>query len=72
MGDVGFGTGGEKLDDTVKGLQMQAYLVIRGFRRRRNKMGLEYRILVSVFTTPEALRITIISPPHIILSWEIP
>ena len=53
---AGFGKGGEKnFDGTVTDLQMQAYLVIRDFRRRRNKMGLEYGMPVSVFSTPEAL-----------------
>lgn len=53
---AGFGKGGEKnFDGTVTDLQMQTYLVIRDFRRRRNKMGLEYGMPVSVFSTPEAL-----------------
>ena len=34
---------------------MQTYLLIRDFRRRRNKMGLEYGMPVSIFATPEAL-----------------
>lgn len=51
-----FGKDGEKnFDGTVTDLQMQTYLVIRDFRRRRNKMGLEYGMPVSVFSTPEAL-----------------
>ena len=53
---AGFGKGGEKnFDGTVTDLQMQTYLIIRDFRRRRNKMGLEYGMPVSVFSTPEAL-----------------
>lgn len=53
---AGFGKGGEKnFDGTVMDLQMQSYLIIRDFRRRKNKMGLEYGMPVSVFTTPEAL-----------------
>ena len=53
---AGFGKGGEKnFDGTVTDLQMQTYLVIRDFRRRRNKMGLEYGMPVSVFSTSEAL-----------------
>lgn len=53
---AGFGKGGEKnFDGTVTQLQMQSYLIIRDFRRRRNKMGLEYGMPVSVFSTPEAL-----------------
>lgn len=53
---AGFGKGGEKnFDGTVTDLQMQSYLVIRDFQRRRNKQGLEYGMPVSIFTTPEAL-----------------
>lgn len=53
---AGFGKGGEKnFDGTVTDLQMQTYLIIRDFRRRRNKMGLEYGMPVSVFSTPESL-----------------
>lgn len=55
-GLAGFGKGGEKnFDGTVTELQMKTYLIIRDFRRRRNKMGLEYGMPVSVFSTPEAL-----------------
>jgi len=53
---AGFGKGGEKnFDGTITDLQMKTYLVIRDFRRRRNKMGLEYGMAVSVLTTPEGL-----------------
>lgn len=53
---AGFGRGGEKnFDGTVAELQMKAYLVIRDFRRRQNKMGIPYGMAVSVFSTPEAL-----------------
>ena len=53
---AGFGKGGEKnFDGTVTELQMQTYLIIRDFRRRKNKMGMEYGMPVSVFSTPEAL-----------------
>jgi hypothetical protein len=53
---AGFGKGGEKnFDGTVSDLQMQTYLIIRDFRRRRNKRGQEYGWPVSVYTTPEAL-----------------
>ncbi len=53
---AGFGKEGERnFDGTVTELQMKSYLLIRDFRRRRNKMGLEFGMPVSVFTTPEAL-----------------
>ncbi|MBQ9732792.1 MAG: hypothetical protein IJV74_00995, partial [Clostridia bacterium] len=53
---AGFGKGGEKnFDGTVTELQMKSYLIIRDFRRRRNKMGLEFGMPVSVFSTPESL-----------------
>lgn len=53
---AGFGSGGEKnFDGTVTELQMQTYLVVRGFRRRLNKKGIEYGWPISVYTTPEAL-----------------
>jgi len=53
---AGFGKGGERnFDGTVTELQMQSYLIIRDFRRRKNKMGIPYGMPVSVFTTPEAL-----------------
>jgi len=53
---AGFGKDGEKnFDGIVTELQMQSYLIIRDFRRRRNKMGFEYGMPVSVFSTPEAL-----------------
>jgi hypothetical protein len=53
---AGFGKDGEKnFDGTVTDLQMQTYLIIRDFRRRVNKKGLEYGWPVSVYSTPEAL-----------------
>lgn len=53
---AGFGKGGEKnFDGTVTELQMQTYLIIRDFRKRLNKQGLEYGWPISVYTTPEAL-----------------
>ena len=36
-------------------LQMQSYLLVRDFRRRINKKGLEYGWPVSIYATPEAL-----------------
>lgn len=53
---AGFGKGGEKnFDGTVTDLQMQTYLIIRDFRRRLNKKGVEYGWPISVYTTPESL-----------------
>lgn len=53
---AGFGPGGEKnFDGTVTELQMQTYLIIRDFRRKLNKKGMEYGWPISVYTTPEAL-----------------
>ena len=53
---AGFGTGGEKnFDGTVTELQMQTYLIVRDFRKRLNKKGVEYGWPISVYTTPEAL-----------------
>lgn len=51
-----FGKEGEKnFDGTVTDLQMQSYLLIRDFRRRINKKGLEYGWPISVYSTPETL-----------------
>ena len=36
-------------------LQMGGYLLIRDFRRRRNKRGQEYGWHISVYSTPETL-----------------
>lgn len=53
---AGFGKGGLKnFDGTVTALQMQGYIIIRDFRRRVNKKGLEYGWPLSVYSTPEAL-----------------
>ena len=53
---AGFGMGGEKnYPGIITGLQMQLYLVIGGFRRRRNRLGREYGMAVSVLTTPESI-----------------
>lgn len=53
---AGFGKGGEKnYDGIVTELQMQSYLIIRDFRRRLNRYGLEYGMAVSVLSTPETL-----------------
>jgi len=53
---AGFGKGGEKnFPGMMTGLQMQTYLVITDFRRRRNKKGDEYGMAVSIPNTPEAV-----------------
>ena len=53
---AGFGKGGEKnYPGILTGLQMQLYLVIGGFRRRRNKRGMDYGMPVSVIMTPESI-----------------
>ena len=53
---AGFGKGGEKnYPGIITGLQMQLYLVIAGFKRRRNKAGAEYGMAVSELMTPESL-----------------
>ena len=53
---AGFGKGGEKnFDGVVSDLQMQLYLVVKDFRRKRNKFGAEYGMPVCVYAQPEAL-----------------
>ena len=53
---AGFGKGGEKnYPGIITGLQMQTYLVITDFHRRRNKRGEEYGMPVSVMLPPEAV-----------------
>lgn len=53
---AGFGKDGEKnFEGTVTDLQMQSYLLVRDFRRRINKKGLEYGWPVSIYATPETL-----------------
>ena len=53
---AGFGKGGEKnYPGIITGLQMQTYLVITDFHRRRNKRGEEYGMPVSVLLPPEAI-----------------
>ena len=54
--EAGFGKGREKnFPGITTALQMQTYLVISGFRRRRNKKGAEYGMPVSVLQPPEAV-----------------
>lgn len=53
---AGFGKGGEKnFDGIVTDLQMQSYLTIRDFRRKRSKKGAEYGMPVSIYARPEDL-----------------
>ncbi len=53
---AGFGKGGEKnYSGIITGLQMQTYLVINDFCRRRNKRGEEYGMPVSIMLPPEAI-----------------
>ncbi len=52
----GFGKGGNKnYPGIMTGLQMQTYLVITDFVRRKNKRGEEYGMPVSIMMTPEAV-----------------
>lgn len=53
---AGFGKGGAKnYPGIVNGLQMQTYLVITDFTRRRNKRGSEYGMPVSILQPPETV-----------------
>ena len=53
---AGFMKGGEKnFDGTVTGLEMKTYLVMRDFRRRRNKQGQEYGWNLAIYARPEEL-----------------
>ncbi len=53
---AGFGKNGEKnFDGIITDLQMQTYLVIKEFRRKRNRKGIEYGMPVSVYAKPEEL-----------------
>ena len=53
---AGFGKGGEKnFPGVLTDLQMQIYLVMMDFRRRRNKKGEEYGMPVSILLPPEVV-----------------
>ena len=53
---AGFGKGGEKnYQGVITGLQMQMYLVISDFVRRKNKYGEEYGMAVSILLPPESI-----------------
>ena len=51
---AGFGDGGEKnFEGEITRLQMQTYLCVRDFRRRKNKNGNEYGWGIAVYCLPE-------------------
>ena len=51
-----YGPGGEKnFEGVIAGLQMQTYLCIRDFRRKKNKKGAEYGWAIAVYAMPEHL-----------------
>ena len=53
---AGFGKGGEKgFEGAVTRLQMQTYLTMQDFRRKRNKRGEEYGWMTGVLAPAEAL-----------------
>lgn len=53
---AGFGKDGYKnFDGMMTELQMQTYLVVKDFRCKRNKHGLEYGMPVCVYSKPEDL-----------------
>lgn len=53
---AGFGKNGEKnFEGTITDLQMRTYLVMRDFRRKRNKAGFEYGWPIAVYSTPEKI-----------------
>lgn len=53
---AGFGKDGEKnFDGVITELQMQTYLVMSDFQRKKNKKGEEYGWSVAVYSTPEQL-----------------
>ena len=53
---AGFGKSGEKnYQGIITQLQMETYLVISDFKRRKNKKGQEYGMAVSVMLPPEKL-----------------
>lgn len=52
----GFGKDGYKnFDGMITELQMQTYLVVRDFRRKKNKKGGEYGMPVCIYCKPETL-----------------
>ena len=72
---AGFGKGGEKnYPGIITGLQMQTYLVIADFVRRKNKKGADYGMPVSIMQPPETVwgyeRITEAYDEKPAVSWE--
>ena len=72
---AGFGKEGAKnYSGIITGLQMQMYLVITDFVRRRNKNGSEYGMAVSILQPPEAVwgyeEVTRAYDEDPVLSWE--
>lgn len=52
--EAGFGSGGEKnFDGTLTELEMRTYLVVKDFRKRKNKYGEGYGWDIAVLSTPE-------------------
>jgi len=53
---AGFGKNGEKnFSGIMTDLQMQTYLTVKDFRRKRNRKGVEYGMPVCVYAKPETL-----------------
>ena len=53
---AGFGKGGEKnFEGTITSLQMQMYLTMKDFQRKKNKSGQEYGWEVTIYSKPEHL-----------------
>ncbi len=53
---AGFGKGGEKgFEGTLANLQMQSYLCMRDFEKRKNKQGKEYGWDVAIYAMPEQI-----------------
>ena len=53
---AGFGKGGEKnFEGTITSLQMQMYLTMMDFQRKKNKLGKEYGWEVTIYSKPEHL-----------------
>ncbi len=72
---AGFGKEGEKnFSGVITELQMQTYLVMSDFRRRKNKAGQEYGWSVALYRTPEQMwgreLVTAAYQEEPIQSWE--
>jgi len=51
---AGFGKGGEKnFEGTMTGLEMQTYLVVTDFKKKKNKQGKEYGWDIALYSKPE-------------------